>query len=58
MSAYKSGGYTLKDIGEYFGLHYSRVSSVVARLDPNDVWLLFNANDIYGRSNSVQQFGD
>jgi putative transposase len=29
--AYKSGGYTLKEIGEYFELHYSRVSRVVAK---------------------------
>lgn len=29
--AYKSGGYTLKEIGEYFDLHYSRVSRVVAK---------------------------
>lgn len=28
-AAYASGGYTLKDIGDYFGLHYSRVSRVV-----------------------------
>lgn len=27
--AYASGGYTLKQIGEYFGLHYSRVSKIV-----------------------------
>jgi len=31
MIAYKSGGYTLKEIGEYFGLHYSRVSRIVAK---------------------------
>lgn len=30
-AAYKSGGYTLKEIGHYFGLHYSRVSRVVAK---------------------------
>jgi len=28
--AYQSGGYSLKTIGEYFGLHYSRVSRVIA----------------------------
>jgi REP element-mobilizing transposase RayT len=28
-AAYASGGYTLKDIGDYFGVHYSRVSRVV-----------------------------
>ena len=27
--AYESGGYTLKEIGKYFGLHYSRVSRIV-----------------------------
>lgn len=28
--AYASGGYGLKEIGEHFGLHYSRVSRIVA----------------------------
>jgi putative transposase len=28
-AAFASGGYTLKDIGDYFGLHYSRVSKIV-----------------------------
>ena len=28
-AAYASGGYTLRDIGDYFGLHYSRVSKIV-----------------------------
>lgn len=28
-AAYASGGYTLKDIGDYFGLHYSRISKIV-----------------------------
>ena len=27
--AYASGGYTLQEIGDYFGLHYSRVSKIV-----------------------------
>jgi len=27
--AYLSGGYTLKEIGEYFGLHYSSVSGII-----------------------------
>ncbi|WP_299074179.1 transposase [uncultured Paraglaciecola sp.] len=31
MMAYKSGGYTLKEIGTHFGLHYSRVSRIVAK---------------------------
>ena len=29
ISAYKSGGYTLKEIGDYFGLHYSSVSGII-----------------------------
>lgn len=33
VAAYASGGYTLKEIGEYFGLHYSRVSRIVAKAE-------------------------
>ena len=29
VKAYESGGYTLKEIGKYFGLHYSTVSGIV-----------------------------
>ena len=29
IRAYKSGGYTLKEIGGYFGLHYSSVSGII-----------------------------
>jgi len=29
VAAYVSGGYTMKEIGEYFGLHYSRISRLV-----------------------------
>ena len=29
VDAYSSGGYTLKDIGQYFGLHYSTVSGIL-----------------------------
>ncbi|MCP4324967.1 MAG: addiction module toxin RelE, partial [Alteromonadales bacterium] len=29
--AYKSGGYTLRQIGDHFKLHYSRVSRIVAK---------------------------
>ena len=29
IQAYGSGGYSLKEIGEHFGLHYSRVSRIV-----------------------------
>lgn len=31
--AYASGGYTLNELGEYFGLHYSRVSRIVSRME-------------------------
>jgi len=30
-AAYASGGYTLKEIGAYFGLHYAHVSRLVRR---------------------------
>ena len=30
-AAYTSGGYTLRQIGEHFGLHYSRVSRIVKK---------------------------
>ena len=30
-SAYASGGYSMKEIGDYFGLHYSRVSRIIAK---------------------------
>ena len=29
VKAYESGGYTLKEIGKYFGLHYSTISGIV-----------------------------
>lgn len=29
VSAYRSGGYTLKEIGDYFGLHYSTVRGII-----------------------------
>ena len=32
-AAYASGGYTLKDIGDYFGLHYSRISKIVRQVE-------------------------
>jgi putative transposase len=28
-AAYASGGYTMKEIGDYFGLHRSRVSKII-----------------------------
>jgi predicted HTH domain antitoxin len=28
-AAYQSGGYSLKQVSEYFGLHYSRVSKIL-----------------------------
>ena len=27
--AYQSGGYSMQDLGRYFGLHYSRVSRII-----------------------------
>jgi hypothetical protein len=27
--SYESGGYSLKDIGDYYNLHYSRVSRII-----------------------------
>ena len=30
-SAYASGGYSMKEIGDYFDLHYSRVSRIIAK---------------------------
>jgi putative transposase len=30
IKAYQSGGYTMKQIGEYFNVHYSLVSQIVA----------------------------
>lgn len=30
-AAYSSGAYTLKSLGDYFGLHYSRISRIVAK---------------------------
>jgi len=32
LNAYKSGGYTLKEIGDHFGIHYSRVSQIISKL--------------------------
>jgi putative transposase len=29
FDAYVSGGYSLKEVGDHFGLHYSRVSRIV-----------------------------
>ena len=29
INSYQSGGYTLKEIGKYFGLHYSSVSGII-----------------------------
>ncbi len=31
VSAYASGGYTQKQIGDYFGLHYARVSRIIKK---------------------------
>ncbi|MCF6211049.1 MAG: addiction module toxin RelE, partial [Gammaproteobacteria bacterium] len=29
--AYQSGGYSMKEIGSYFRLHYSRVSRIIGK---------------------------
>ena len=29
IEAYRSGGYTLREIGDHFGLHYSTVSGII-----------------------------
>jgi hypothetical protein len=31
-ATYASGGYTMREIGDYFGVHYSRVSKILSRL--------------------------
>lgn len=31
VAAYKSGGYTLQDIGSHFGIHYSTISRIIHR---------------------------
>ena len=33
VAAYRSGGYTLRDIGDYFSLHYSRISKIIRAAD-------------------------
>jgi putative transposase len=30
-NAYRSGGYTQKQLGDYFGFHYSQISRIVAK---------------------------
>ncbi|MSR11396.1 MAG: hypothetical protein EXR84_06290 [Gammaproteobacteria bacterium] len=31
IDAYASGGFSMKEIGEHFGLHYSRVSRILSK---------------------------
>ena len=33
VAAYRSGGSTLSDIGDFFGIHYPRVSTIVHAAD-------------------------
>jgi len=35
-TAYQSGGYSLKRIGDFYGLHYSRVSRIVKLIEAKD----------------------
>ena len=32
-AAYASGGHTMQDIGDYFGLHYSRISKIIRKAE-------------------------
>ena len=34
VNAYLSGGYSLKEVGDYFGLHYSSISGIVRNHKP------------------------
>ena len=31
MAAYQSGGYSMKEVGEHFGVHYSSVSKIIKK---------------------------
>ncbi len=33
LNAYLSGGYSMKEVGEHFGLHYSRVSRIIKSIE-------------------------
>ncbi|MES1938200.1 REP-associated tyrosine transposase [Salinisphaera hydrothermalis] len=33
VAAYASGGYTMQELGAYFGLHYSRISRIIKRFE-------------------------
>lgn len=33
VAAYQSGGYSMKEVGEHFGMHYSSVSKIIKRAD-------------------------
>lgn len=33
IEAYKSGGYSMKEVGDYFGVHYSSVSKIIKQAD-------------------------
>ena len=49
---YNSGGYGLKEIGEHFGLHYSRVSRIIIRFGAGrrktrqDTVMIFTTNQL------------
>jgi putative transposase len=36
ITAYASGGYSMKELGDYFGLHYSRISRIVNKAGGNN----------------------
>jgi len=33
IAAYRSGGYSMKEIGDHFGVHYSSVSKIIKIAD-------------------------
>jgi len=40
--AYQAGGYTLKEIGDHFGLHHSTVSGAIINQRPEHPAYIFN----------------
>jgi len=33
VNAYQSGGYSMKEVGAYFGVHYSSVSKIIKQAE-------------------------
>ncbi|MFT5658149.1 MAG: hypothetical protein ACI9KN_001428 [Gammaproteobacteria bacterium] len=57
-SSYASGGYSMKEIGEYYGLHYSWISRIVGNKEQAKNKTLYNQratvgiNSVLGTLNS------